>query len=163
MDILVYQPSYIYEYAIHPSVITLVLSIIGIIVLSVLWWKTDWFMRILAGEISDQEPVISISKPELFDFAIRILGIYLVVRYIPLLIGLIAYRISIAIASPEEFYLYNTPLVYEIEQWVVVSFYILIGLFLASGIKGMKTIGRIIRNFWNRAILSSGDIDEDIE
>ena len=153
MNMLVYQPSYSYEYAVHPSVITLALSITGILVLAVLWWKTDWLMRVLAGEIGDQELVISISKPELFDFAIRILGIYLIVKYIPLLMGLIAYRVA-AIIVPEE-HLSYMPQTYEIEWWVKISFYILIGIFLTSGMKGMKTIGRIISNFWNRATLSS--------
>lgn len=159
MNILVYQPSYIYDYSVHPSVITLTLSITGILVLLILWWKTDWLMRVLAGEISDQGLVINIPKLELFDFAIRILGIYLIVRYIPLLIGLIAYRISIAITSPEEFYIYYTPVAYEIERWVSTSFYIIIGVLLTSGMNGMKTIGRIINNFWNKAILSSEDAE----
>ena len=157
MNILVYQPSYSYDYTVHPSVITLALSITGILVLLILWWKTDWLMRVLAGEISDQELVISSSKLELFDFAIRILGIYLIVRYIPLLIGLIAYRISIVITSLEEPYM--PPIAYEIERWVTTSFYILIGVLLTSGMKGMKTIGRIINNFWNKAILSSEDAE----
>ena len=153
MNILVYQQSYNYEYAVHPSFITLALSIAGILVLSILWWKTDWLMRMLAGEISDQELVISTSKPELFDFAIRILGIYLIVKYIPLLMGLIAYRVA-AIIVPDEHLSYMPP-TYEIEWWVKISFYILIGIFLTSGMKGTKTIGRIITNFWNRATLST--------
>jgi hypothetical protein len=157
MNILVYQPSYHYEFSVHPSFIALALSITGILVLSVLWWKTDWLIRVLAGEISDQELVISISKSELFDFAIRILGIYLIVKYIPLLMGLIAYRMS-AVIAPEE-HMFHMPQTYEIEWWVKISFYILIGVFLASGMKGMKTIGRIISNFWNKATLSSDNAE----
>ena len=85
---------YTYSYFVFPVVLY-------ILILCVLWWKTNWLVRFLAGSAPDDSLVITTSNIDLFIVALRILGIFLIVNAIADLIGLISYHFSIHEIYPE--------------------------------------------------------------
>jgi hypothetical protein len=136
-------------------VIVLGLFILGVLLLWLLWWKTDWLVKILAGDIDEQELIINTTNLDLFWLAIRILGVYILVGAVSDLFGRVAYQIYIEnqleglrFLSPEEQAM-------EISQWIKVVVTVLIGVFLVSGVKGVcRGFCKGVKNFWKRAELS---------
>jgi len=132
---VIYHRVYAEDYDLFIHVIILVASVlIMVLVIYVLWWKTDWLVRVLLGKTRDKELIISTSNLDLIKVAMRILGIVLLVNAIPELIGLIGYHFSI----PEEMqligYTWSTG---EVKEFIIVGVKILFGVFLVIGSRGI--------------------------
>lgn len=116
-------------------------AVICFVILSLLWWKTDWLVNVLAGKVSNHELIIATSNLDLFKVAIRILGIFLLITSIPALVGLIGYHFS----YPDD--LFNTyagiqP--QEIRELIIIGMKILIGIGMILGTKGIYRVIDII-------------------
>jgi hypothetical protein len=138
-----YRRAYPGDYDLFFHVIFLVASsLIVLLVIYVLWWKTDWLVRVLLGRTRDRELIISTSNLDLIKVAMRILGVVLLVNAIPELIGLVGYHFSL----PAEFWDY--PSYYEsareTQEFIVVGIKILFGIFLVVGTrKIVDTIDKV--------------------
>ena len=121
-------------------------GIVGTLILWILWWKTDWLVRVLAGNIPDDLLVVSTSNLDLFKVIIRIIGIYLIVTTIPHLIGLIGYRLSFP-SEPFESWGSQQNASW-IKELLIVIFTLIFGLFLA--LIGNK-LATYISSLWNTA------------
>jgi hypothetical protein len=108
-------------------------DIAGLAILCVIWWKTDWLVKILAGNIDDRALMINTSSVDFITVAIQIIGIYLVVTSIPDFVGLAVYHIQINDKFPG--YNLSEFEVQETKQWVITIAIFLIGLLLVSGSK----------------------------
>jgi hypothetical protein len=64
-------------------------------ILALLWLRTDWIVRVIAGNIDDSELVISTSNLDLIRVSMQILGMVLLATSIPKLLGLGAYYFRI--------------------------------------------------------------------
>jgi hypothetical protein len=109
-------------------------AIIGFIILALLWWRTDWLVRLLTGRVYDRELVISTSNVNLMKVAMRIVGIILLVNAIPSLLGLIGYHFSIPSIYLDD----RRPA--EIQEGIIIGVKIILGIFLVYGTKGMSKI-----------------------
>jgi hypothetical protein len=137
-----YRRAYPGDYDLFFHVIFLVASsLIVLLVIYVLWWKTDWLVRVLLGRTRDRELIISTSNLDLFRVAMRILGIVLLVNAIPELIGLAGYHFSI----PEEMRLIGYPdSASEVREFIIVGVKIIFGIFLVVGTrKIVDTIDKV--------------------
>lgn len=134
--------------------------LVGALILYILWRKTDWLVRILAGNINENELVISTSNLDLIRVTMGILGIYLLITSIPDLIGISAYHIFITNnLSDRNWFTEDKALL--IERLVTTICSILIGIWLVSGLRGIKGIIKGINNFWNKAkITNDGEKEE---
>jgi hypothetical protein len=108
-------------------------DIAGLIVLCILWWKTDWLVKLLCGNIEDSALVINTSNIDFITVIIQIIGIYLVVTSIPDFVGLAVYHIQIRNRFPG--FDISELQVQETKQWVITSITFVIGLLLASSSK----------------------------
>ncbi len=108
-------------------------DIAGLIVLGILWWKTDWLVKKFYGNIEDSSLVINTSNIDFITVTIQIIGIYLVVTSIPDFAGLAVYHFQMQTKFPgfdlSEFQ------VQETKQWITTSVTFVIGLLLASSSK----------------------------
>jgi hypothetical protein len=111
-------------------------ALISIGILALLWWRTDWLVRVLTGRVYDRELIISTSNIDLMKVAMRILGAYLIVSGIPSLIGNIGFHIALLDSDLLVMY---TP---DLERNLIVPvIQILIGFWLVLGTKGIvKTL-----------------------
>jgi hypothetical protein len=108
-------------------------GIIELAVLFVMWKKTSWLVKILAGDINDNILAINTSNLALISIAIQILGIYMIVNFLPDLLGLTYNRFRM-----QQIYAgySNSELgIQEIKLWVITIAKLLIGIWLASGSK----------------------------
>jgi hypothetical protein len=108
-------------------------DIAGLAILCIIWWKTDWLVKILAGNIDDSALIINISNVDFITVALQIIGVYLVVTSIPDFLGLAVYHILIHDKFPG--YELSELEVQETKQWVITIATFLIGFLLASGSK----------------------------
>jgi hypothetical protein len=121
------------------------ITVIFYIILTLLWWKTDWLVNVLAGRVSNHELIITSSNLDLFRVAIRILGLYLLVDSIALLIGLIGYHFSL---PPQYLDLAIETHANEIKNFFVLGTKIVLGAILLLGFKNIfKTVDRIDDKF----------------
>ena len=127
---------------------TLALLILGMVLITLillaLWWKTDWIVGIIAGDIPENEIKISTTNLDLIKVAMRILGIFLLVYSIPTLVGLIGYHFSLPADSPD------FPSVHadEIRNLLVAGVKIVFGVWLLLGTRGiMNTVDKV----WDKA------------
>jgi hypothetical protein len=145
-NMLFYHRMYPEDYDLFLPVIILVAAVlILILVIYVLWWKTDWLVRVVSGRTREKELVITTSNLDLFKVAMRILGIVLLVNAIPTLIGLIGYHFSIP-QEYREFSSYSQS-AGEIKEFIIVGVKILFGVWLIVGSKG---IVKAIDKVWSR-------------
>ncbi|MFH1032275.1 MAG: hypothetical protein V1767_06920 [Chloroflexota bacterium] len=114
-------------------------SLIGLLILWAMWWKTDAIVRILVGNISENELVINTSNLDLIKVSMRILGIYLLATSIPDLFGLIAYHIQNVNLYVELNNIDPKLQADEIKWWVTTGVTILIGIWLVLGSRGIVT------------------------
>jgi hypothetical protein len=115
--------------------------LLGIFILYIIWWKTDWLVKVLAGELSDNELTISTSNLDLMKVALRILGIFLLVNSIPNLLGLIGYHYSF----PEEMRRFSTEIyANEIKNYIIVGVKIIFGVWLSLGTKDIHKIFNVV-------------------
>jgi hypothetical protein len=138
------------------------LKLIGIIIgvciaelaaLFVIWKKTDWLVKILAGDIDDNIVAINTSNLALVSIALQILGIYMVVNFLPDLLGLTYNRFRM-----HEIYAgySNSELgIQEIQLWVITIAKLLIGIWLASGSKWMV---KFLKGTWS--LEQTKDVDK---
>ncbi len=111
-------------------------TLVSTFILIVLWLKTDWIVRKLAGEIDERQLVISTSNVDLFQVGLKFLGFFLIFNSIPRVLGQIAFEISL----PDEPELVVTTSSSVIRQFVTDGARILIGfglLFWESRVKRM--------------------------
>lgn len=116
-------------------------AIICFVILSFIWWKTDWLVNVLAGEISNNELIITTSNLDLFKIVLRIFGVFLLIDSIPALVGLIGYHFS----YPND--LINTSAgirPQEIRELIIIGVKILIGFWMILGTKGIYKVIDII-------------------
>jgi hypothetical protein len=142
-SMLIYSQVYHEDLDLFLPVIVLVAAVlIVILVIYILWWKTDWLVRVLTGRTREKELVISTSNLDLIKVAMRILGIVLLVNAIPTLIGLISYYFI----RPEDVY-YSRP---EAREYIIVGVKIVFGIWLIIGSRG---IVKAINKVWDKAHL----------
>jgi hypothetical protein len=111
-------------------------TIISLVILALLWLRTDWIVHVLTGKTYDRELVINTSNVDLMKVAMRILGIYLLVDGIPSLLGLIGYHF--AIKEPD--LMGNNYIANEVSKFVIVCVKIFAGIWLVLGTKGIYSI-----------------------
>lgn len=121
--------------------VIIVVTIICMVLLYFIWWKADWFVKVLVDKRSDHELVISTSNLDLMKVALRILGIYVLVNSIPNLIGLIGYHFSF----PRDYLdLAIETHANEIRNVIFIIIQILFGALLTLGTNGiLKLINRV--------------------
>ena len=118
--------------------------------LVLLWFKTNWLVRIFAGNADEHAMVIETSESSLLRVALRIIGFYLIAISIPTLLGEVASQWVWASTYGEVPYIQHDVSSY-IARWVKMIFTLLVGIWLASGMVGAKQV----QNFWNSASFSS--------
>jgi hypothetical protein len=134
---------------IYPQIFILAgAGLIGTLILGILWWKTDWLVKVIAGNIPDDSLVVSTSNLDLFKVALRIIGIFLVVTTIPQLIGLIGYRLSFP-SEPFEAWGSQQQAVWIKELLIIIIVTLILG-FLLTLIGGK--LATYIRSLWTTAI-----------
>ena len=116
-------------------------------VLSVLWVKTDWIVRRIAGEIPDTELAVTTSNTELYSVILRAVGAYLIATSIPGLAGMVGRSLSIAISRPAYPFAYGTDMPVQVEAWVTGMVTLVVGLVLVTGNGGIAKAGRKVRDF----------------
>ncbi len=127
------------------------------LILYVLWRKTDWLVRITAGEIPEKELVITTSNLDLYKVAIRVLGMYLVVTALPDLIGLFGYHLSIPRES--EYYLLSGEInANEIRELLEIGVRLIAGVVL---IIGSRKIVNTIDKIWDKARMIDDKKDKE--
>jgi len=128
--------------------------IIGIVILYFLWRKTDWLVRVLAGEMDDSVLTVNTTNLDLISVAIRLLGIYLLATLIPRLIGDIQFYFSIQEILSDA---YASDKAAAIKPIIVNTITILIGAGMVMGTRRItKTIDKIMN-------LPVSDVEDDQE
>ena len=107
-------------------------------ILALLWLKTDWIVRVIAGNIDDNELLITSSNLDLVRVAMQILGMVLLATSIPKLLGLGAYHFRILnlvekLDVPSSAVSQAT----ELQSFVIIIVTFLIGLWLVLGTRGI--------------------------
>jgi hypothetical protein len=108
-------------------------DIAGLILLCILWWKTDWLAKLLGVNTDDNALVIKTSNVGFLTVAIQIIGIFFIITSIPDFIGLAVYHIQMRDTFPG--YDLSEYQIQETKQWVITSLTFILGLLLASGSK----------------------------
>jgi len=104
--------------------------VISVLILYLLWIKSDWIVRKIAGEMPDSELIINTTNLDLIKVAMRILGIFLLVKAIPELVGLASYHFSL---TEGERLIGQEWSSNEIKNWVTTGAQILFGVWLVLG------------------------------
>jgi hypothetical protein len=131
--------------------------LLATLILFVLWRKTDWLVRITAGEISEKELVITTSNLDLYKVAIRILGMYLVVTALPDLIGLFGYHLTIPRQS--DYYILSGEInASEIRELLIIGVRLIAGIVL---IIGSRKIVSTIDKIWDKARMVDNKNDSE--
>jgi hypothetical protein len=65
----------------------LLIVVVGFGILFLMWNKSDWLVKVLAGNIDDNTLVIRTSNSELMSVAFRITGFYIFINSLPLLVS----------------------------------------------------------------------------
>ena len=115
-------------------------------ILALLWLKTDWIVRFIAGNIDDSEIVISTSNLDLVKVAMQILGMVLLATSIPKLLGFGAYHFRI-LDMVEKLDVPSSAVsrATELESFVTIMVTLLIGLWLTIGTRGIvKAIDNVM-------------------
>ena len=112
--------------------------VIYTLILCLLWWKTDWIVRIIAGNSDDNELVIKTANLDLLKVAMRIFGIFLIVTSIPDLFGLATYHM---VLIPESDLIY-TPVqkANGLMNLVTTIVTMAIGAWLVIGTRGITKV-----------------------
>jgi hypothetical protein len=134
---IVTRQAYSSNFVLDLSILILSFLIIAFIYF-VFWLKTDWVVKLLAGNMDDNSLTITTSSSKLFKIAIRFLGILLVVTSIPPLLGLAGRHLYWASRSPEYGIIPSEIEVQEIEEWIINGSTLLIGIGLMIGTKSFK-------------------------
>ena len=119
--------------------------IIGTLVLYFLWRKTDWIVRIIAGNLNDNELVIKTSNLDLLKVAMRLFGIYLLIASIPDLFGLLTYYIRMNNELMYTAHVQATTLRSSVSNIITIG----IGVWLVIGTRG---IAKVIDNIMDAPI-----------
>lgn len=129
------------------SAIIIGVALIGALILYILWRKTDWLVKKLAGDINENELVINTSNLDLINVVMRVIGMFLILISIPKLVGLIVYRGVLANAYTDVLLASNArAMASEIKEWITNIGTLLIGLWLALGGAG---IVQVFNKIWN--------------
>jgi hypothetical protein len=122
-------------------------ALVGALILYILWRKSDWLVKKLAGDINENELVINTSNLDLINVVMRVIGMFLILISIPKLAGLIAYRGVLANAYTDMLLASNArATASEIKEWITNIGTLLIGLWLALGGAG---IVQVFNKIWN--------------
>jgi hypothetical protein len=107
-------------------------------ILALLWIKTDWIVRVIAGNIDDNEIVISTSNLDLVKVAMQILGMVLLATSVPVLLGFIAYHFRITHLYEElELSVTATQYATELRSFVEYIVKLVLGTWLLLGTRGI--------------------------
>jgi hypothetical protein len=122
------------------SLIGAVVIVTGILLM--LWAKVDWLSKLLVNTTDDNPITINTASADLFQTAMRVIGLVLVVGFLPDLFGRIAYDVNIgAFISSEYGRSIPTSAVTsqanQIREYVVIGTKLLVGLYLLLGVKGI--------------------------
>ncbi len=119
--------------------------LIVLLVLWVLFWKVNTIVRLLAGRMMNDQLVISVNNQGLFQLAVRMLGIYLLITTIPDLLGSLGYHITM-IDYYRQFGMQADAEAWEVQSYVKSGAKILIGIGL---IIGWRRISGAFRNLFH--------------
>lgn len=108
--------------------------LITILILFIVWRKTDWLVGLIAEEINDTELTINTNNVELITVVVRILGIVLLVTNLRLLVALIGNRWILGSIYPD---VYIQTSVNDMRQWIAAIVGLLLGIWLVLGGKGI--------------------------
>ena len=84
-----------------PFIIFIGLTVVGFIILFILWKKTDWLVKLVVGDLNENELVINTSNLDLIYSVLRIFGIFLLITALPELLGLAFYHVRLSIEYSE--------------------------------------------------------------
>ena len=121
--------------------------IIFTLILYFLWRNTDWIVRVIAGNLNDNELVIKTSNLDLVKVFMRIFGIFLIVTSIPELFGLAVYHIVLII--PDELMYSPISRATTLMNIVTIVLTMGVGTWLVIGTRG---ITKVIDNVMNAPI-----------
>jgi len=144
----IFNPQYSSGFELYLGLAIIIgVALIGALILYILWRKSDWLVRKLAGDINENELVINTSNLDLINVVMRVIGMFLILISIPKLAGLIVYRGVLANAYTDMLLASNArAMASEIKEWITVIGTILIGLWLALGGAG---IVQVFNKIWN--------------
>jgi hypothetical protein len=123
-----------HDFSLEYNILPYILLLIGAIILAagvlfILWKKADWLVRLVAGNINDNDLVIKTSNLDLFNVIMRAFGVFLLVSSIPALVGLIGQHIHL-----NQIYQNDLTNQYTFTgQYISHGLKIIIGLFLIQG------------------------------
>ena len=153
--------SSIYETNKVPIFIVLILlSLLEFALLLFIWIKADKIVEIVAGKVDDQKPAISVVGNEITTIALRVLGIYLILRSIPQIAGQVVYQVAANNSQPGFGYSLSPS---DYRQWAVQLFTLLIGLGLVVGAGRIKSAGKALANFWKFGNTSCPEPESTVE
>ena len=119
--------------------------IVMTVILFLLWWKTDWIVKIVLGVLDENELSINTSNKDLIKVAMYILGLWLLVTSIPDLFGIFAYQIRLMEENPDLIYTAGQQAV-TIRDVVSYVITIVIGAWLVLGNKGISKVIDTVMN-----------------
>jgi len=120
-------------------------TLAGAIILYFAWRKSDWLVKKLAGDINENELVINTSNLDLINVVMRIVGMVLIIVFIPKLAGLIVYR-GVLVYAYQDIGFSSNATASEIKEWITVIASFLIGLWLVLSGTG---IFKFFNKIWN--------------
>jgi hypothetical protein len=115
-----------------------------------LWRKSDGIVKLLAGNVDEQNITITLSNTGLMSVVLRITGVVLLVSNIPRLLGTLVYYAYEGFGGNGSF------MASEMRQWVIIGVSCLLGLWLAFG---AKWFAGVLKSIWNAGTKPPGDDD----
>lgn len=112
-----------------------------LVILFILWWKTEKILKFIVGEIIDTELVITTTNSELHRTVMRFIGIFLIVSAIPTVVGILGHYLL---------YKDNYPLgfqSYDVRELIILGTTILLGIWLVVGNKGILKVYHGIKDY----------------
>lgn len=134
---------------------TLIPFLISVVLLAVLWWRTDWLVRFLTGGQNVNSVIVSTSNVHLVQLAVRIIGIVMVALVIPDLIGLIGYYAMIT--DQRDFVWLAETRATLVRQVLEVGVRLIVGIVLLLGTRGVV---RAIDIVWDKVHLVNNNKKE---
>lgn len=122
-------------------------SLVGVLLLWVLWMKTDRVVNLLTGKQDTGTVVISTTNFDFMQAAVRIIGLILILWGLPDLFGAISYLVGLNPAYFETYRL-STEVASGIRWLVTAAAKIILGTIL---VLGWRQLVNTINKYWDKA------------
>ena len=120
---------------------------VGTLILGLLWWKTDWLVRVLTGRQNVNTVAINMSESLIIQTAFRITGLVLVVWGLPDLLGVLGYYARINGLNSSLYDL--TRDMANVTRWLIAD-----GMKVVFGIVllvGTRNTMKLLERLWDKA------------